>query len=137
MKANQLAVVAVVPLFAGFLLAQEPSTPTQSPAPQSTAAQTATATTWNGNLVDAGCQATHTDSKAKATDCPVAMTTTSFGVLTPDGKYFQFDPASNTRIAEMMTKDKKWNKEVSEHAPVSVRVVGKLNGDLIVVESIE
>src|SRR5258708_23803371 len=66
MKANQLAVVAVVPLFAGFLLAQEPSTGTQSPATQSTGAQTATATTWNGTLVDAGCRSAQSKSDDNA-----------------------------------------------------------------------
>ena len=65
------------------------------------------------------------------------MTTTSFGLLTPDGKYISFDPASNTRIVEMVKNDKKWNKEFSERAPVKVHVVGKANGDLIVLESIE
>src|SRR5712672_3355583 len=99
MKVNQFAAVAVVPLFAGFLLAQEPRTETQ----------TTTVTTWNGTLVDASCRSTHTESKetksdengtksktthTETTDCPVAMTTTSFGLQTPDGKYISFDPAS-------------------------------------------
>src|SRR5260370_15523074 len=123
MKVIQFAAVAVVPLFAGFLLAQEPRTETQ----------TTTTTTWNGTLLDAGCRSTHTESKetksdengtksktthTETTDCPVVTTTTSFGLLTPEGKYIHFDSAGNTRIVEMMKKDKKWSREVSERAPV-------------------
>ena len=141
MKANQLAVVAVVPLFAGFLLAQETRTETT----------TTTTSTWNGTLLDAGCRSTHTEHKetksdesgtkttttrTQTTDCPVATTTTTFGVLTADGKYIRFDPASNTKIIEMM-KNKRWEREINEHAPVTVRVVGRPNGQLVVLESIE
>lgn len=142
MHVNQLAVAAMVPLFAGFLTAQAPRTETQT---------TTTTTTWNGTLLDAGCRATHSETKesksdergtksqttrTETVDCPVAMTTTTFGVLTSDGKYIRFDPASNTRIVEML-KNKKWNKEITDRTPVAVRVVGKANGELIVLESID
>jgi len=55
---KKLAAVAVIPLFAGFLCAQQrDTTETQT---------TTTKTTWNGTLVDAGCRATHTESKETA-----------------------------------------------------------------------
>ena len=142
MSVNQIATVALVPLFAGFLLAQEPRTETQT---------TTTTTRWTGTLLDAGCRATHTESKetksdengtkskttrTETVDCPVATTTTAFGMVTSDGKYVRFDPGSNTRIIEML-KNKKWDKEISEHVPLTVRVVGKANGELIVLESID
>ena len=141
MSANKFAIVAIVPLFAGFLLAQEPKTETT----------TTTTTTWNGTLLDAGCRSTHTEHKetksdesgskttttrTQTTDCPVATTTTTFGVLTADGKYIRFDPASNAKIIEMM-KSKRWEREINEHAPVTVRVIGKPNGELVVLQSID
>jgi hypothetical protein len=141
-QVNKFAIVAIVPLFAGFLLAQQPRTETQ----------TTTTTTWNGTLVDAGCRSTHTESKetrsdesgtkstttrTDTTDCPVAMTTTVFGLLMPDGKYVRFDPASNTRIVERVKNNKKWKTEITEHAPLTVHVIGKANGDVVVLESID
>jgi len=143
MQLKSVAVLAMCPLFAGFLMAQQPQTQTTT---------TTTTTTWNGTLLDAGCRATHTETKETKsdengtqttttrttnTDCPVATTTTSFGVLTSDGKYIRFDPSSNTRIVEMIKNNNKWNKEIGEHAPVTVRVIGKANGEMIVLESIE
>jgi len=37
----------------------------------------------------------------------------------------------------MIRNNNKWNKEIGEHAPVTVRVLGKANGEMIVLESIE
>jgi len=143
MQMKSVAVWTMCPLFAGFLMAQQPQTQTTT---------TSTTTTWNGTLLDAGCKATHTETKeTKAdengtkstttrttnTDCPVATTTTAFGVLTSDGKFIRFDPSSNARIGEMIRNNNRWNKEIGEHAPVTVRVVGKANGEMIVLESIE
>src|SRR5258708_34175229 len=103
MQVNKFAVVSLVPLFAGFLLAQQPRTETQT---------TTTTTTWNGTLLDAGCRSSHSETKetqsdergakttttrTQTTDCPVLPTTTSFGLLTSDGRFVRFDPASNTR----------------------------------------
>ena len=142
MQVKSFGVLAMCPLFAGFLMAQQPQAQTT----------TTTTTTWNGTLMDAGCRATHTETKETKsdesgtkstttrttnTDCPVATTTTAFGVLTADGKYIRFDPSSNTRIGQMIRNNNKWSKEIGEHTPVTVRVLGKANGDLIVLESFE
>ena len=143
MLVKSVAVLATCPFLVGFLMAQQPQAQTTT---------TTTTTTWNGTLLDAGCRATHTETKETKsdqngtkstttrttnTDCPVATTTTAFGVLTSDGKYVRFDPSSNTRIVEMIKNNNKWNKEIGEHAPVTVRVIGKANGEIIVLESIE
>src|SRR6266550_1966126 len=139
MQVKSVAVLALCPLFAALMMAQQPQAQTTT---------TTTTTTWNGTLLDAGCRATHTETKetdqsgtrttrSTNTDCPVATTTTAFGVLTSDGKYVRFDSSSNTRIGEMIRNSHKWNKEIGEHAPVTVRVLGKANGDTIVLESIE
>jgi hypothetical protein len=144
MQVNKFAVAAIVPLFAGFLLAQQPRTETQT---------TTTTTTWNGTLIDAGCRSSHTETKetssdeggtktkttrTETVDCPAAPTTTAFGLLTGDGRYIRFDPASNTRIVEKLKNNKKWMKAINEHGPVVVHVTGKPNGeDVIVLESIE
>src|SRR5436305_7805230 len=104
---KKLAALAVVPLFAGYLCAQ--------PA-QSQETTTTTTTTLNGTLIDAGCRSTHmehkesnntensttkTETTRDTTDCPVNAQTTSFGLLTSDGKFVRFDDAGNTRVVEM------------------------------------
>jgi len=70
------------------------------------------------------------------TECPVTTTSTSFGLLTSDGKYVHFDGASNTRIAEMLKTNKEWTAFIGEHKPVMVRVVGSRNGDVVVIKEI-
>ena len=74
--------------------------------------------------MDASCRSTHTEHKESSTstpdetttktettqttsdsmNCPVTTTTTSFGLLTPEGKYVRFDDTGNTRIVEMVEK---------------------------------
>jgi hypothetical protein len=145
------AVIAVIPLFGGFLLAQEQTT-------QTTETKTTT-TTWNGTLVDASCYTTRTDTEHKETkdsanregdsttrtvtthtektECPVTTTTTSFGLLTPEGKYVRFDQPSNTKIVEVVKTHKDWAKSMSDHEPVKVTVVGTPSGDVVVMRSIK
>ena len=146
---KKFAALAVMPLFAGFLIAQDART--------TETRTTTTKTTWNGTLMDAGCRTTHTEHKetssstnpedktvttktqtshSESTDCPVTTTTTSFGLLTSDGKFVRFDDPSNTRIVEMVKTNKTWSKDVNDRAPIRVRVVGTPNGDVVVMESI-
>jgi len=49
------AALAMIPLFAGFLFAQDRN--------QTTRVTTETKTTWNGTLVDAACQNTRTERR--------------------------------------------------------------------------
>jgi hypothetical protein len=127
--------ITMVPLFAGFLFAQE-ATRTET-----------TTTTWNGTLVDESCRTTRTKettsdpSKTETktttvTECPVVTTTTSFGLLTADGKYIRFDDASNERIVETIKNNKTWTTYVTDRKPIKTRVVGTLNGDVVVIKEI-
>jgi hypothetical protein len=150
---QKFAAVAMIPLFAGFLCAQDQQT-TRTETHSST-----TKTTWNGTLIDAACQSSHsehhesssassseggvtthkTESSHSETnrdaDCPVTTTTTIFGLMTPDGRYMRFDQPSNTRIVEVVKSNKTWSKDLSERAPIKVSVVGATNGDVVVMES--
>ena len=126
----------LAPLFAGFMFAQA-TTRTET-----------TTTTLNGTLVDEGCRTTRTketastDNKTETkttivTECPVATTTKSFGLLTPDGKYIRFDDAGNTRIVENIKNNKTWTTYVTERKPITTRIVGTVNGDVVVIKEIE
>ena len=66
-------------------------------------------------------------------DCPVTTTTTSFGLLTPEGQYVRFDQPSNTKIIEVVKSNKEWNRDIAARTPIKVRVIGTANGDVAVV----
>jgi hypothetical protein len=137
----------VVPLFAGFLWAQDQVTKTET---------TTTKTTYSGTLLDASCLNKHTEKTEtttkstpdqnstttktettnELTDCPVTTTTTTFALQTPEGQYVRFDEPSNTKIIEVVKSNKDWNGFISERKPLKVRVVGTPNGNVVVMESI-
>jgi len=140
--------ILIIPLFAGFLFAQDQSrTETRT---------TTTKTTWNGTLVDAACQRTHTEhhetnretnpdqsvtTKSETThtetvDCPVTTTTSTFGLLTSDGRFIRFDDPSNTRVVEIVKSNNALNRYLVERAPLKVKVIGSANGDVAIVESL-
>jgi hypothetical protein len=114
-----LATAALIPAFAGFLCAQESSRTTET---------TTTATSYNGTLMDAGCVSkrtvtkettsdpadgsttTKTTTTRETMDCPVTTTTTSFVLMTPEGRYVHFDEPSNTRIVEVVKSNKDWTR---------------------------
>jgi hypothetical protein len=147
---KKIAVVVVVPLFAGFLWAQ------QAERAQRTT-ETTTTTTWNGTLVDAACQTTHTEHRessttnpnenttrtesthttTQTTECPVTTTTTTFGLLTPEGKYIRFDEPGNTKVIQIAKSNKAWRKAMEGRKPVKVQVVGTANGDTVLLETIK
>ncbi len=151
---KKLTAIAIAPLFAGFLFAQ-----TEQSAQRETKTETTTTTnTWSGTLVDASCRTTHTahrestetskvdENTTKQTktttdssrvECPVTTTTSSFGIMTSDGKYIAFDDPSNTKVIQVLKSNKDWSKNLEDRKPVSVRVVGNQKGDVIVVESIK
>lgn len=113
---------------------------------------TTTKTTWNGTLVDASCQTTRTESRetvrdnnsqrtttrqtTEVTECPVTTTTTTFGLLTRDGRLIRFDDASNTRVVQILRGNRDWETYLSNRTPLRVSVVGTSNGDVAVVETL-
>jgi hypothetical protein len=153
---KKLTAIAAVPLFAGFLMAQDSSAQRQTQTETKTT--TTQSSTWNGTLVDASCRTTHTahreatettkadenttkttktTSDSSMTECPVTTTTKTFGLMTTDGKYIAFDEPSNTKVIEVVKSNKDWSKNLESRQPVKVRVVGNQQGDMIVVESIK
>jgi hypothetical protein len=140
---KKFAAVAAIPLLAGFLFAQSQQTETTT--------TTTKSSTWDGALVDQGCYTTHfqkkdsnsdgntttqTETNKYTTECPVTTETTSFGMVTSDGKFVRFDDAGNTRIVEMVKSNKDWNNYITGHKPVKVKVVGTANGDVVVIKQI-
>jgi hypothetical protein len=133
--------LATFPLCAGLLFSQAQTT-------------TTTKTTWNGTLVDAACQSTRTTerkesrdvgnnrtvtttTRTQTTDCPVTATTSTFGLLTDDGRYVRFDDLSNARVIDIVRRNKTLDTYLSNRTPLHVRVVGTATGDVAVVDSLD
>jgi len=116
---------------------------------------TETKTTWNGTLVDAACQNTRTERRETrevdatrttttktetrhidTADCPVTVATSTFGLITSDGRLIRFDNPSNTRVVEIVRTNQSLNRSLGSRTPLKVRVIGTANGDVAVVESL-
>lgn len=130
--------LAIVPLLAGFVSAQQRT--------ETRTTTTTTRTSWDGALVDAACQTTRTErtepgvggvrtTTETTTRCPVTPATTTFGVLTKDGRFVRFDNPSNTRIVEVVRTNRAF--QPSDRGPLWVTVTGAANGDLAVVETMD
>ena len=65
-------------------------------------------------------------------ECPVSALTSSFGLMTSDGRYIRFDDSNNARVVEFVRS----NKSFSRGAPLRVNIEGTSRGDLAVVESL-
>src|SRR6185312_8583778 len=101
--------LVLIPLAAAVLFAQARTTTT-----------TTTRTTWDGTLVDASCQNTKTEhrestqinpdrtetTRTENGECPVSASTSSFGLITSDGRFIRFDDPSNARAVEFVKSNK-------------------------------
>jgi hypothetical protein len=133
----RLATVAVISIFAGCLCAQTEQTNTVN---------------LDGTLIDQGCYTTHTQNKETTTnqgvttttettkvttECPVTTTSSTFALMTPDGKMVRFDDSSNAKVVEMIKSNKDWQDNITGHKPVKVHVVAMPNGDYMVIKEIK
>ena len=136
----KVAILAASSLFVGLLGAQ------------TDAGDSIRTVNMSGTLVDQGCYSTHTrrtetrtnpdksvtttETTRVVTECPVSTSTTSFGLLTPEGRVVHFDDAGNARVTEMIRANRDWDGYIREHKPVKVRIVGTANGDVILIKEI-
>jgi len=94
-------------------------------APQREPVQAAAGQSITGMLVDATCRAA-----SPSAECEVTAGTTSFGILTSDGRFLKFDANGNTLAKSEMDKSKKTGK-------VSATVTGSVDGsDTVRVENL-
>jgi hypothetical protein len=142
----KLTTAIAISFFVGCLGAQTDQTT------QTTTTTTTTNVDLNGTLVDQGCYTTHTQKTTETTsnensttttettriesECPASATSTSFGLLTPEGKFIRFDDAGNSRVLEMVKTNKDWRNYIVSRKPVKVRVMGTADGDAFVLKEI-
>jgi hypothetical protein len=91
-------------------------------------AATAMAESWSGTVVDVMCKGK--DLANHTRQCAIGCSKSGYGIVLGDGKFVKFDETGNTKTLAALkasTKDK----------DLKAKVTGKLDGDVIQVESIE
>ncbi len=88
----------------------------------------AMAETWNGTVVDVMCKGKDVASHTR--QCAVSCAKGGYGLVTGDGKFVKFDEHGNSRTLTML-------KGASKDKDLKVKVTGKLDGEVMQVETIE
>lgn len=115
-------------------------------------------TAFKGVLVDVSCAAGAASSPATAgsapakaapatsanrsagdssSSCPVSASSSHLGMKLDDGRTVRFDLVGNQRAADALKNDKRWNKDLTDGKPIRAKVIGALNGDKLIVASIQ
>jgi hypothetical protein len=113
---------------------------------------------FKGILVDMSCAASATSSTSTAgsasaeaapaksanrsaadsgSNCAVSASSSSLGMKLDDGRTVRFDLVGNQRAAEALKNDKRWSKNLADGKPIHAKAIGALNGDKLIVASIQ
>jgi hypothetical protein len=126
---NRFVTATVIALVGGCLWAQT----------QTGEMRTPKATTWKGTLVDSGCRSPQPPRQKTTSDTgsyPTGTSTTSYGLITADGKCIPFDLDSNEKVSGMLKMKTDWSENTVTIKPTKVEVLGTENGGKISVEEI-
>lgn len=88
----------------------------------------ASAETFSGTVVDVMCKGN--DLASHTRDCALSCSKSGFGLVQADGKFLKFDESGNARTLSALKKS-------SKEKDLKVKVTGKVDGEVIKVESIE
>lgn len=127
---NKLLMSAVIALVGGCLWAQTQ----EGKLPKSKT------TSWKGTLVDSGCRSSNSEHQKTTGDSKPyrgGTSTTSFGLITADGKCIPFDLDSNEKVAGMLKMRTDWSENKAKIQSTKVEVVGTEEGGEISVDEIQ
>ena len=102
--------------------------------------RTLNARTWKGTLVESGCRSSESERNKTGGDSspyPASTRTTSFGLMTADGKCILFDVSSNEKVAGMFKINDDWDENTVNIKATKVEVVGTEQGGKISIDEIE
>src|SRR5215813_11335527 len=86
------------------------------------------AETWNGTLVDIMCK--NKDLASHTTKCAIGCAKSGYGLVLSDGKFVKFDETGNAKTLAAL-------KASSKEKDLKAKVSGSVDGDTVVVSSIE
>jgi hypothetical protein len=81
--------------------------------------------------------ATNRSASHSGANCAVSANSSELGVKLDEGKTVRFDLVGNQRAQDALKDDKRWSKDMSANKPIRVKVSGVLNGDKLIVTSIQ
>ncbi len=88
----------------------------------------ALAETWSGVIVDVMCKGR--DLASHTRECALNCAKGGFGLVLADGRFLKFNESGNARAVQVLKKSAK-------EKDLKVKVGGTLDGELILVESLE
>lgn len=84
--------------------------------------------TMSGTVIDVMCKGK--DPAAHTAKCAIGCAKGGYGLVTSDGKFVKFDEAGNTKTLAAL-------KATSKEKDLKATVSGKVDGDIMAVESVE
>ena len=91
-------------------------------------AATALAESWSGTVVDVMCKGK--DLAGHTRQCAIGCSKSGYGIVFGHGKFVKFDEAGNAKTLEAL-------KASTKEKDLKAKVTGKLDSDVIQVESVE
>jgi hypothetical protein len=88
----------------------------------------AQAESWSGTVVDVMCKGK--DLASHTRQCSLNCAKSGFGLVLPDGKFVKFNETGNAKTLAVL-------KSSTKEKDIKAKVTGKLDGDVIQVESVE
>ena len=102
---------------------------------------------YKGTLLDASCASSATAGEKSASsktpasgqtpECALSSSTKAFALRGKDGQVLRFDAVGNARAEEAIKNNKKWNVAASGGKTIQASVSGHVEGDRLLVLSID
>ena len=86
------------------------------------------AESWTGTVVDVMCKGKDLSSHTR--ECAVSCAKGGYGLVLGDGKFVKFNETGNAKTFSML-------KKLSKEKDLKAKVTGKLEGEVIQVETVE
>ena len=100
-------------------------------------ATSSTSTTGNASAEAAAKKSANRSAGDSDSNCPVSATSSNLGMKLDDGRTVRFDLVGNQRAADALKNDKRWSKSLADGKPIHAKAIGALNGDKLIVASIQ
>ncbi len=104
---------------------------TKTAAQPGAAASTAGSSAAGGSTAAAGSA-----NRSSGSECPATASSQTLGLKMDDGKVVRFDLVGNQRAQDALKTNKGWNKNLTANKPIKVKISGVLQGDKLIVSSI-
>jgi hypothetical protein len=101
------------------------------------AATSSTSTTGSAPAEAASAKSANRSAADSGSNCSVSASSSNLGMKLDDGRTVRFDLVGNQRAAEALKNDKRWSKNLADGKPIRAKAIGALNGDKLIVASIQ